>query len=151
QPTIYELIGEIGIDPQRFKRLVFAKHHEQTGKTPEVDQTINSFINSGVDVDKLSYLFLDSYFTGVKYGTGIDFPALLKAATIGRLKRDRTVHLAFADRALHALENVVMNRFWNFRSLYWHHTNRGLMAMILHVARKLYTELGRDVHDYVID
>src|SRR5581483_10031290 len=150
-PSIYDLLGDLGIEADRFKRLVFSKHHEQTGRKVEVDQTINSVVSSGVDVDKLSYLFLDGYFTGVRFGSGIDFPGLFKAATVGRLDRDRAVHLAFSDRAVQGLENVVMNRFWNFRSLYWHHTNRGIMAMILHVARKLYVELGRDVRDYLLD
>jgi hypothetical protein len=61
------------------------------------------------------------------------------------------VHLAFEDRALQAVENVVMTRYWQFRSIYWHHTNRAMMSMILDVVRKLYVEQGRDVREYLLD
>ncbi len=149
-PSIYDLLNDIGIEPPRFKRLILGKHHEQEGSSLEVDQTISSILNSGVDVDKLSYLILDSHFTGVRYGAGIDFPTILKAATLGRIESDNPVHLAFTDGAIQALESVVMTRFWNFRSLYWHHTNRAVMAMILHVVRRLYIEQGRAVRDYLL-
>ena len=150
QPSIYDLLADIGIDEPRFKRLVFSKHHEQAGDTPEVDQVISSIINSGVDVDKLSYLFMDSYFTGIRYGSGIDYSGILKAATIGRVPSGGAIHIAFTDRAMQALENVVMTRYWSFRSVYWHHTNRAIMAMVLYVVRRLYVEAGRDVRDYVL-
>lgn len=149
QPSVYDLLDEVGVDRERFARLVFGRHHEQKGPAVEVDQAMNSILNSGVDVDKLSYLALDSYFTGVSYGSGIDFPGLLKAASLQRVEPANAPHLAFEDRALQALENVVMTRFWNFRSIYWHHTNRALMAMILHVARKLANRNSLDVPDYL--
>lgn len=147
-PSIYDILADLGIDRDRFKRLLLREHHEQTS---EVDQVISSCINSGVDLDKLSYLFLDSYFTGVRYGAGIDLPCLLKAATLGRLASSGAPHLAFTDRALQALESVVMSRFWNFRSLYWHHTNRAVMAMVLHVVRSLYQDAKSDPLEYLAD
>lgn len=151
-PAIYDLLGDVGIDPDRFKRLTFADHHRQQGPLVEIDQAISSLVNSGVDVDKLSYLSLDAHFTGVRYGAGIDFPALLKGAVLGQNQRqEQAIHIAFEDRALQAVENVVMTRFWNFRSLYWHHSNRAFMAMILHVVRKLYVEKKRNVRDYLLD
>lgn len=150
KPSIYELLDDIGVDPDRFKRLVFLKHHEQLGPNLEVDQTISSLLNSGVDVDKLSYLVLDSHFTGVPYGGGIDLSCVVQTAILGRVGRDKAPHIAFTDRAIQALENVVMTRFWNFRSVYWHHTNRAIMAMILAVVRKLYAEQNRAVQDYLL-
>ncbi|HEV3302353.1 MAG TPA: protein kinase [Planctomycetaceae bacterium] len=148
KPSIYDLLNDVGIDPPRFKRLVFSGHHEQIN---EIDAVISSILNSGVDIDKLSYLFLDGYFTGVRYGGGIDYPCILKAATIVRVGGDERPHLAFGDRALQATENVVMTRAWNFRSLYWHHTNRALMAMVLRVVRNLYVKHKRDVKEYLLD
>lgn len=149
KPSLYELLNDIGIDSNRFKRLVFGKHHEQEGSNIEIDQTINSILNSGVDIDKLSYLYLDGYFTGVSYGIGIDFPCILKAATVSRLSNN-SLHLSFSERAIQALENVVMTRFWNFKSIYWHHTNRALMAMLLYVIRKIYDDGKEDVKEYLL-
>jgi HD superfamily phosphohydrolase len=148
KPSIYDLLNDLGLTPERFKRLLFQNHHEQAS---DVDCVISSVLNSGVDVDKLSYLFLDGYFTGVRYGAGIDYPCLLKAATIGRVERARGPHLGFTDRAFQAAENVIMTRYWNFRSLYWHHTNRAIMAMLLHVARSIYITKQRDVKEYLLD
>jgi HD superfamily phosphohydrolase len=153
QQSIEELMGEIGLSLDRFRRLVLAEHHRQEGPIVEVDQTISSLINSGVDVDKLSYLGLDSHFTGVRYGAGIDLQTLLKAAVLGRKdgRPDGGIHIGFNERAIQAVENVVMTRFWNFRAIYWHHTNRALMAMILQVVRELYVAHKRDVQEYLLD
>jgi uncharacterized protein len=150
-PSVYDLLADVGVSPDRFKRLVFGKHHEQEGEDLELDQALSSILNSGVDVDKLSYLVLDAHFTGVSYGRAIDLPTIFQAATLRTLEPDGRVHLAFTERAIQALENAVMTRFWNFRSIYWHHTNRALMAMVLDVVRHLYTELGRNVQDYLIE
>ena len=154
QPSIASLMSDVGLTVDRFKRLVFGEHHKQEGASVEVDLTISSLINSGVDIDKLSYLILDSHFTGVSYGSGIDIQTLLKAAVLGRRqggREEKLLHLGFDERALQAVENVVMTRFWNFRSIYWHHTNRALMAMILQVVRDLYVGQARDVKEYILD
>ena len=141
--TLNELLADLDLDHHdRLARLIFSAPHQQESGHVEVDQIISSIVNSGVDVDKLSYLLYDSYFTGVRFGQGIDVSAVLKGATIGRVPREDAVqtplHLAFTDRAFQALENVVLTRFWNFRAIYWHHTNRALMEMLLHVFRALY-------------
>lgn len=136
KPSIYELLEDFKIDPARFKRLLFDKPSSQN--TP-ADQAISSILNSGVDVDKLSYLFYDSYFTGVNYGKAIDYVGLLRAVQLGRIQdNNNCLHLCYDEGAIQALENVVMTRYWNFRSLYWHHTNRALMAMVLHVVREIF-------------
>ena len=99
----------------------------------------------------MSYLFLDGYFTGVKYGTGIDYAALIKAAMIGRVLGSDRLHLGFGDRGAQAAEHLVMTRYWNFRSIYWHHTNRAFMAMILAVVRSLYIDKKLSAEGYLRD
>jgi len=146
-PSIYEVLSQVEIDPSRFRRYVFPRAGEALS---EPDQAIVSMLHSGVDLDKLSYLYLDAYFTGVRYGSGIDYGNILQAASVEALGNSR-LHLAFADRAVQALENVVMTRFWNFRSVYWHHTNRAVMAMVMHVARTLYEDEEGGIVSYVHD
>lgn len=90
-------------------------------------------IDSGVDVDKLSYLSLDALHTGVPAGQGIDHSRLMRSAIMvpDRLNMES---LAFDIRALPAVESVIHARLANFRAIYWHQRNRALMAMFLHVA-----------------
>jgi HD superfamily phosphohydrolase/serine/threonine protein kinase len=147
EKSIYALLDDIGMTRDRFIRLAYGKPHEQVG---EIDQIIHSVISSGADIDKIAYLTLDSLFTGVKYGSGIDVNALLAGATVARTPEGDRLHLAYDETALQAVENVFMTRFWNFRSIYWHHTNRALMAMILHLMRTVYEEKGRDINEYLV-
>ncbi len=141
RPSIYQLVEGLGLDPLRLKRILFQPHEKQL---TDVDCVIRSLIDSGVDVDKLSYLRLDAHCTGVPFGLGMDVARILEEATLGELVDDdddiHRPHLAFHEGAFQALENVVMTRFWNFRALYWHHTNRAVMAMLLRVARRVYGE-----------
>jgi len=145
EPSIYELLEAEGLDAQRFKRLVYAPLAEQVDPTDEI---ISSLLNSGVDVDKLSYLRLDAYFTGVPYGGAIDVTTLLKAATVAPIEGGRH-HLAFSYRALSALEHTIFTRYWNFRTIYWHHTNRAIMSMVLAVVRQLYRKGRPGLSDYL--
>lgn len=145
EPSIFELLKALGISPQRFHSLAYQKGHDQAD---DRDQVINSIVNSGADIDKISYLTLDSLFTGVRYGQGIDVNTLIQAATIARTPLGRW-HLAYDERALQAVENVFMTRFWHFRSIYWHHTNRALMAMVLQVVRRIYEEKGQHIGEYL--
>jgi len=124
--AFHETLDSIGLDIAKLHRLCFDRHSDQTA--PQ-DQIISSIVNSGVDVDKLSYLLLDGHFTGVAYAGGLDLSNLLTSASIVQLQNGR-LHLAFNDRALQAVEHVFLTRLWNFRSIYWHHTNRALMAMV---------------------
>jgi HD superfamily phosphohydrolase len=151
-PSIFELLSEIDLEPERFKRLIINPLYEQKGKNKEVDMIISSIINSGADLDKMSYLTLDSYFTGVPYGSGLDIQCLLKSiniATINQHGRNEILHIAYENRAIQATENLVMSRYWNFRSIYWHHTNRGIMSMILHVVRKLFISNKIDLVEFI--
>ena len=43
----------------------------------------------------------------------------------------------------------MMTRFWNFRSMYWHHTNRALMAMLLRVVRVLILRKRLEFEEYL--
>jgi HD superfamily phosphohydrolase len=148
RPSIYEIASELGIDSERLKRLILKHHHQQES---EADGVIRSLIDSGVDVDKLSYLSLDAHFSGVPYGKGIDLTEIIRAATILPVQHGTTTipHLAFDESAIEALESVVMTRFWNFRALYWEQRNRAAMAMLLRTVRRLFSENKLDLYRYL--
>jgi HD superfamily phosphohydrolase len=145
EPSILDILGSVGVTQSRFVRLAYGHHEDQTS---EVDQIINSILSSGADIDKMSYLQSDSYFTGVAFGGGIDTVELLASALIVKTDLGR-LHLGYRETALQAVESLFMSRFWNFRSVYWHHTNRAIMAMVLDTVRRLYEDRKRPVTDFV--
>lgn len=156
-PSIYRLLREVGITPGIFKDLVLEDDHAKFVKCyqerPEL-HIIRSMLNSGADVDKLAYLEDDSLFSGVSYGHGVDRARLLSSATVVHLPsvdgRDGGWHLGFREDGIPAVESLVEARYWMFRTVYWHRTNRSLMTMCLHVLRK-YIKNESNLRDFVLD
>jgi hypothetical protein len=65
-PSIYEILQEIGLSRERFRGLLLLNHYELVEKGYEPGlQIVKSMIDSGADIDKLSYLEYDSLFTGI--------------------------------------------------------------------------------------
>lgn len=155
-PSIYELLAELGLERNQFKDLLLKPHHRlvDEGQSPGL-QIVKSLIDSGADVDKLAYLEDDSRFTGVAYGNGIDVGRLLASTTVveipGASEASAGWHLAFREEGLPAVESLVMARYWMFRTVYWHRTNRAVMAMLIHVFRKLYVEEKANASEFIID
>lgn len=106
--------------------------------TPQ-EHFIRSVVDSGIDVDKMSYLQLDSVFSGLGFASGIDIEGLFDAATVG-YHGDKPV-LAFHSRGTVSVESVVRARVAGFESLYWCDENRAMMACVLEGIRLV---LARD-------
>lgn len=126
-----EALEEAAVDPDILFGLLYGEQHHQYGLEPW-QQFAASAISSGVDVDKLSYLTLDSLFTGVPHGGSIDMRRIFQAARMRRTP-DQVWALVFDAAAIPSLEMVIQARLANFRSIYWHPRNRSLMAMFMHV------------------
>jgi HD superfamily phosphohydrolase/tRNA A-37 threonylcarbamoyl transferase component Bud32 len=101
---------------------------------------LKGILDSPIDADKVAYLSDDSAMTGVRYGLGMDLDALL-----GSLRTPRANDMgdgarpiiAIEDKGLPAAEQVMLARYWMIRRVYWHHTNRSLMAMVKFVLAEL--------------
>lgn len=143
--TIYECLATVGMSPEDFKSTLFGSR--AAIKDP-AKQAIRSVVDSGVDIDKLSYLYLDALFTGVNFGLGIDYPHIFRSTSLVD-HPSKGVHLAFDIRAQSAVEHVINTRLLNFREIYWHHTNRAMMAMLLEVVRELFIDRNTHVHEYI--
>jgi len=149
-PSIYQILeDEIDLDREHFKNLMLLSHHKLLNYSPGL-QIVKSMVDSGADVDKLAYLKDDSLFTGVAYGDGVDAERLMSAATVVELPTGGW-HLAFREEGLSAIESLVMARYWMFRTVYWHRVNRAIMAMLLHVIRKLYVEAKSNAGEFIVD
>ncbi len=135
-PTIADVIYNAGADPAIIIDLLTTDHRDLTDGR---EQVIRSSLDSGVDIDKLCYVQGDARATGVPFGRGVDRRTLLSAADVMMQPGDgdENWHICFRPEALSAVESLLLARYWNFRQVYWHHTNRALGAMVTHVLRCL--------------
>jgi HD superfamily phosphohydrolase len=148
--TMYALLDGIGLDGDRFKRLVLTDWPQQDGLE---DQVTNSLLKSGVDADKLSYLPFDAELTGRGIAVGDVVEDVVRAATVLEVEIDRQkgLHLGFSPEVVPQLESVMAARLANFKQIYWISENRGLMALLLKVVRRLVNEFDLDVTKLVSD
>lgn len=153
-PSIYEILSDIGLSREQFRDVLLLKHADLVNNdyAPGL-QIAKSLIDSGADIDKLAYLTDDSLHTGVAYGRGIDVTRLMASATVAEVPAacpgKSGWHLAFSEGGMSAVESLVLARYWMFRTVYWHWVSRAVMAMLLHVIRKLYVEGKADLEDFV--
>ena len=110
----------------------------------EPDQVISSVLNSGIDIDKLSYLQLDSERSGLNFAAGMDVAKILSSMVVADWEQTdeamilgRGLHVAFPDSELPLVEEVVRTRVRAFRELYWCNANRAMMARFLACLRHI--------------
>jgi uncharacterized protein len=112
---------------------------KKTAKS-ETERIIQSMLDGPIDVDKVSYLLYDSYFTGARYGLGIDLDGLLSSlvAIPPDLEAGRHSQIGLSDDGIVAGEGVISARYSMFSRVYWHHFNRAIMAMVTYAAAKVF-------------
>jgi uncharacterized protein len=109
-------------------------------------------ISSSLDVDKVSYLTDDSVMTGVRFGHGIDLDGLLAALRtpdIKDVKPGNSPLVAITDKGLPGAESVILARYWMLKRVYWHHTNRAMIAMVKSVIARLKAADRLDMGEYL--
>lgn len=101
---------------------------------------VQQLLDGAIDIDKLAYLSGDSRFTGVSYGHGIDIQALIASLRLFSPNRDNVNHpvVGIAHKGIAPAESMIVARYHMFSRVYWHHTNRALMAMARHVIRRVF-------------
>jgi HD superfamily phosphohydrolase len=152
--SLYEIVEDAGLSRLSLKSILFENHADLDSPT---EQVIKSIVDSGADIDKMTYVYDDARATGVPFGGGIDRIALMHAADIGRFKPSKDAHpdafryhLCFKPEALSAVESLLFARYWNYKQIYWHHTNRAIGAMISHVIYKVFIEKTASFEEYLI-
>lgn len=145
--TIAEVLDDGGIDPERIVHLFSTPYGDLLDPRQQITKSV---LDSGVDVDKLCYVQGDARFTGVPFGAGVDRQTLLSSADVAlQPSGDEHWHLSFEPPALSAVESLLLARYWNFKQIYWHHTNRSLGAMVSYVLRILAEEGHLDLQTYI--
>jgi serine/threonine protein kinase len=129
-----------GIDVEKLGRVLW-KEPRQT----DAEHLIRSMLDGAIDIDKVSYLLYDSYFTGARYGLGIDLDGLLSSlvAIPPDASSERETQIGVSDAGVVAAEGVISARYSMFSRIYWHHFNRAIIAMLKYAAAKIFLSSKR--------
>ncbi len=108
---LYEILERQGINVKKLVRYVQGKG------------MLGKIISGELDVDRLDYLYRDSYYTGVAYGI-IDYEAVIRSIEkIGK-------HIKIKNAYLPACELILIARYLMYSAVYYHHTVRIILAMV---------------------
>ncbi|RIK37635.1 MAG: phosphohydrolase [Chloroflexi bacterium] len=113
-----------GVDPQRVANLVRPSGAPLTA----ADRFVRGLLSGALDVDKLDYLPRDARACHVPYG-GVDTLRLLDALRV--VEVDGECKVGIDDKGVSPLHSLINARQEMFDNVYWHHTNRACMAMLL--------------------
>lgn len=116
---------EWGVSPGRVADLV----DPPRGGLPAPDHLLARLLGGTLDVDKLDYLPRDARACNVPYA-GVDVPRLLDSLRV-RPGPDGAPRLAITPKGIGPLHALIGARQAMFDTVYWHHTNRAAMAMLL--------------------
>jgi HD superfamily phosphohydrolase len=138
-PTIADLLSKTkwGMDLERLGRIL-----SRGPRRTECDHLIRSMLDGPLDVDKVSYLLYDSYFTGARYGLGIDLDGFLSSLVAIPPHGERHSQVGIFETGVVAAEGVISARYSMFSRVYWHHFNRAIMAMLKYAAAKTFLSPG---------
>jgi HD superfamily phosphohydrolase len=112
-------------DPDRLKRMI------------EGGTELGSVVAGEVDADRMDYLRRDAHNSGLEHGK-IDY------STVIRLVEHQDGGVCFDQKAVQALESLLMARFHMIRSFYTHHTSRIAESMLERALRALADDVGVD-------
>jgi len=120
------------VSPQRVADLV-------VGSIPDdapADQLLSGLLSGTLDMDKLDYLPRDAHACSVPYG-GVDAERLLDALAIATIPgTSQSQRLVISGKGISPLHSLINARQEMFDNVYWHHTNRACMIMLLRAVQE---------------
>jgi len=84
---------------------------------------LKGIFSGEIDADKLDYLYRDSLFTGVHYGR-FDYQRLIQSLCLIEHPETGDLVMAIEHGGLHALEAMVLARYFMFTQVYFHKVRR---------------------------
>jgi HD superfamily phosphohydrolase len=120
----------LGLDPARVAALI----HGDRETLPPHDRMLHQILSGTLDVDKLDYLPRDARACHVPYG-GVDTDRLLGSLDVATIEHpdlsDAEPRVVVTPKGISALHSLINARQEMFDNVYWHHTNRACMVMLL--------------------
>jgi len=129
------LVGEWGVDPARVAALIDPKGRD----LPRSDRILRGLLSGTLDMDKLDYLPRDARACNVPYG-GVDTGRLIEALMITAIEDETgdpaTPRIVIGEKGISPLNSLINARQEMFDNVYWHHTNRACMVMLLRAVQE---------------
>lgn len=122
------------VDPERVAALI----HAGPETLPESDRVLSGLLSGTLDMDKLDYLPRDARACSVPYG-GVDTVRLLRSlaiAPVGAVEAGQKPRIVVTDKGIGPLHSLINARQEMFDNVYWHHTNRACMVMLLRAVQE---------------
>lgn len=117
------------VDPHRVARLV--RPGDET--LPPEERFVRGLLSGALDVDKLDYLPRDARACHVPYG-GVDTTRLLDALRV--VEVEGAILVGIDEKGVSPLHSLINARQEMFDNVYWHHTNRACMVMLLRAVQE---------------
>lgn len=114
---IDESLGERGVTKADVVGLL------RGGIAPAPYSFLSQLLDSAYDVDKMDYVLRDSHYCGVQYGT-FDIRRLVSTLTLDDEDPGGGLRLAVEGGGYHALEALVIARYFMFTQVYFHRVRR---------------------------
>jgi uncharacterized protein len=101
-----------------------------------------------VDADKMDYLYRDSLFTGVHYGR-FDFQRLIQSFCLIKHPESGNYTIGIEHGGLHALEAMVLARYFMFTQVYFHKIRRAYDQHLQAFLKKYVGQYPKKLSDYI--
>jgi HD superfamily phosphohydrolase len=136
---------------------VVAIHESVYRRKPDLRAShiaLGGILSSGLDADKISYLMQDATETGVRFGLGIDIDGLLgslRSPSPQDIEQATGPLLAINSKGIAAAESVLMARNLMYERVYWHPTNRAIIAAVKYCITRLLRSGALDFPSFLED
>jgi uncharacterized protein len=130
QSSIADVLTLHGLSPHRVADVIDPPRDRPL---PVTDTILMRLLSGPLDVDKLDYLPRDARGCNVPYG-GVDLTRLLGSVRL--LETPQGPRLGVSSKGISPLNSLLHARQEMFDNVYWHHTNRAMMAMLLRAVQE---------------
>jgi uncharacterized protein len=118
------------VNPSRVAAII----HSSSEQLKPAERVLRGLLSGTLDMDKLDYLPRDARACNVPYG-GVDTARLISSLTIVDVdlpdQGETSSHIAITEKGISPLHSLINARQEMFDNVYWHHTNRACMVMLL--------------------